>query len=176
MTFSKNDQFFSPMTPTILKNEQYIYFQKTKEFKNTWQISRPLPHSVFQEVLKVFQDFFSVTISHLTTLLQEVFKKRIQNVCKTSSRIRFAITSWRCLEDVLEDKKCYVEDVLKTSSAHLHQDECLLGKILKNYLRRDQFYESCRLITRNFERILVILGTHLFQGVIFRGCFEKQDV
>ena len=46
-------------------------------------------------------------------------------------------------------------------------------KILKNFSWRVQFYKSCRLITRYSWRILLSFGEHLFQGIIFSGCFQK---
>ena len=63
--------------------------------------------------------------------LQDIFARRLfQDVFKTSSRTSLAIMSSRRLEDVLktswETKKCYIEDVFKTSSSCLHQDECFL--------------------------------------------------
>ena len=42
-----------------------------------------------------------------------------------------ANTSWRRLEDVLEDKKCYAEDVFKTSWRCLGKQEMFAGLLLK---------------------------------------------
>ena len=53
------------------------------------------------------------------TYLQYVFLKRLQDVFKTCLQDVFK-TSWKT-------KKCYTEDVLKTSSVRLHQDKCLLN-------------------------------------------------
>ena len=57
------------------------------------------------------------------TYLQYVFLKRLQDVFKTCLQDVFK-TSWKT-------KKCYTEDVLKTSSVRLHQDECLLEHLFK---------------------------------------------
>ena len=74
------------------------------------------------------QDVFKTSSRHL----QDVFARHLlKGVCKTTSRRHFANTSWRLIEDVLEDKKCYSEMLfvlVKTSSTRLHQDEYLLGK------------------------------------------------
>ena len=59
-----------------------------------------------------------------------VFKTSSRRVCKMSCNYVFK-TSSRRLQDVVEDKRMLhwrrLEDVLKTSSVCLHQDECLLG-------------------------------------------------
>ena len=85
---------------------------------------------VFQDVLKTFwrriQDVFAIRLPKMPSRrLQDVFARRI------------AIMSSRRLQDVLEDKKMLhwrrLEDVLKTSSVRLHQDECLLGLLTTSY-------------------------------------------
>ena len=59
MTSTKNDQFFEPPTPTICKNEQQIYFLKTIESANLWQISR-FPHPPFHvDIVNVWSLTFS---------------------------------------------------------------------------------------------------------------------
>ena len=63
----------------------------------------------------VFQDVFSVTLF----IFQDLLKTSWRRVCKRSCNYVFK-TSWKT-------KKCYTEDVLKTSSVRLHQDECLLN-------------------------------------------------
>ena len=49
------------------------------------------------------ENVFSVTIFCLPRRLEDIIARRLAN------------TSWRRLEDVLEDEKCYAEDVFKTS-------------------------------------------------------------
>ena len=49
------------------------------------------------------EDVFSVTFFCLPRRLEDIIARRLAN------------TSWRRLEDVLEDEKCYAEDVFKTS-------------------------------------------------------------
>ena len=95
-----------------------------------------------QQTFLVFQGVFKTTwrrlqrnTFHLPRSLQDVFAIRLR---KTSSRRlqdvfarRLAIMSSRRLQDVLEDKKMLhwrrLQDVFKTSSVRLHQDQCLLG-------------------------------------------------
>ena len=92
---------------------------------------------VFQDLLKTYsrriQDVFAIRLPKTSSRrlpktssrrLQDVFARRLtimssRRVCKTSCNHVFK-TSWKT-------KKCYTEDVLKTSSVRLHQDECLLG-------------------------------------------------
>ena len=78
--------------------------------------------------------------------LEDVFARRLEDVLKTFWR-RLGKTSWRCLEDVLKTSWRRLENVLKTSWRRiaktnilvltktswirLHQDECLLGSLLK---------------------------------------------
>ena len=94
---------------------------------------------LFQDVLKTssrhLQDVFAIRLPKTSSrCLQDVLKTS----CKASSRRlqdrfarRLAIMSSRRLQDVFKTswktKKCYTEDVFKTSSVRLHQDECLLG-------------------------------------------------
>ena len=52
-------------------------------------------------------------------VFQDVFKTFLQNVLQLCLGDVFK-TSWKT-------KKCYTEDIFKTSSVRLHQDECLLG-------------------------------------------------
>ena len=87
---------------------------------------------VFQDILKTssrrLQDVFAIH-------LPKTSSRRLQDVFKTSSRRlqdvfarRLAIMSSRRLQDVLEDKiMLHLQDVCKTTSVRLHQDECLLG-------------------------------------------------
>ena len=112
-------------------------------------------------------------LSHPPRLLQDVFARRLQEDVLQTRFQDVLKTFWRRLG---RQNKCYTEDVYKMSSTRLHEDESLFGKILKNYLWRVQFHESCRLITCNFEMVLLSFGEHLFQGIIFSGCFQKQDM
>ena len=86
-----------------------------------------------QQTFLVFQDVFSVTLfvfqDVIKTYLQDVFLKRLQDVFKTFCKTCLQDVLQLYLQDVLEDKKCYTEDVFKTSSVRLHQDECLLGHL-----------------------------------------------
>ena len=71
--------------------------------------------------------------------LQNVFQRRLQGVFakhlfqdsfKTSSTCLQEDVLQALLEEVLEDKKTYAEEVSNTSSTRLHQEEFLLGKRL----------------------------------------------
>ena len=63
---------------------------------------------------------FSKTSSRrLQDVFRDVFKTCLQNVLQLCLQDVFK-TSWKT-------KKCYTEDIFKTSSVRLHQDECLLG-------------------------------------------------
>ena len=67
----------------------------------------------------------------LQKCLQDVFARRVQDVFKTSCNYVLK-KSWKHLEDVLEYKKMLHQrrqDVFKTSSLRLHQDEWLLGRL-----------------------------------------------
>ena len=59
------------------------------------------------------QDVFSVTLFVFQDLLKTSSRRLPRRVCKTSCNYAFK-TSSRRPQDVLEDKKCYTEDVLKT--------------------------------------------------------------
>ena len=74
------------------------------------------------DVLKTSWRRLQFNIFCLITCLENVLKTSCEVILKTSWRSledvsgrRIANTSWRRLEDVLEDEKCYAEDVLKTS-------------------------------------------------------------
>ena len=115
--------------------EAITFFSKYSYFKEAmrWQIlltsskfQSHLSKKPCQQTFPVFQDAFSIKISLLLRRHQDVFTRRLYNVSfKTSSR-RLANTACRRLEDVLKmswkTKKCYVEDVLNTSSTRLDQD------------------------------------------------------
>ena len=60
------------------------------------------------------EDVFSVTIFRLPRRLQDVFKTYLQDVFKTS---------WKT-------KNCYAEDMLKTSSRRLENQQMFAGKYL----------------------------------------------
>ena len=68
-------------------------------------------------------------------IFQDVFKTSWRRLQRNTFCLPWPLlkTSSRRLQDVLEDKKMLqrrrLEDVLKTSSVRLHQDECLLGNI-----------------------------------------------
>ena len=69
---------------------------------------------------KIVGNVLNITIVHLPRLLD------VSKTCfKISCKYAFKVSS-KCLrlEDVLEDKKCYAEDVFSMSSTRLHQDEC----------------------------------------------------
>ena len=64
------------------------------------------------------------------------------------------------LEDVLKTywktKKCYAEDVLKTSSTRIHQDECLVGMFLSYKLsEKKKIFELLRM--SEMSRLWVII-------------------
>ena len=68
-------------------------------------------------------------------IFQDVFKTSWRRLQRNTFCLPWPLlkTSSRRLQNVLEDKKMLqrrrLEDVLKTSSVRLHQDECLLGNI-----------------------------------------------
>ena len=87
--------FFSPSPANICLDEDVL--------KTTW---------------RRLEDVFSVTFFCLPRRLEGVLKtswrrlpRRLQDVLGR----RIASTSWRRLEDVLEDEKCYVEDVVENN-------------------------------------------------------------
>ena len=75
-----------------------------------------------EDVLKTpwrrLQDVFSVTFFCLPRRLEDIIARRLAN------------TSWRRLEDVLEDEKCYAEDVFKTSWRRLGKQEMFAGMLI----------------------------------------------
>ena len=77
---------------------------------------------VFQDLLKTswrsLQDLFAIRLPKMfSRRLQVAFKTSSRRVCKTSCNYVFKTSR--------KTKKCYIEDVLKTS-VRLHQNECLL--------------------------------------------------
>ena len=97
----------------------YLTQQTFLVSRDVFKTSRRLQHNAFR----------------LPRPLEDVFKTS----CKTSSKMSsrrvckcLAIMSSRRLQDVLKTKKCYTEDVFMTSSVHLHQNECLLGKYVNS--------------------------------------------
>ena len=86
---------------------------------------------VFSVTLFVFQDLWKTSSRRLQDVfairLHKMSSRRLQDVFAR----RLAIMSLRRLQYVLEDKKTLhwrrLEDVFKTSSVRLHQEECLLG-------------------------------------------------
>ena len=106
------------------------------------EIMKYMKSEIAQQTFLVFQDVFKTCWRRVEDVfkayLQYVFVKRLQNVFKTSYKTscNYVLkTSSRRLHDALEDKKMLhsrrLEDVLKTSSVRLHQEECLLGVSLK---------------------------------------------
>ena len=76
----------------------------------------PSKHFLFSKTSsRRLEDVFRVALFRLPRRLQNVF----QNVLQLCLGDVFK-TSWKT-------KKCYTEDIFKTSSVRLHQDECLLG-------------------------------------------------
>ena len=105
---------------------KHFLFSKTssRRFEDVFSVTL----FVFQDVLKMssrrLQDVFAIRFPktssrRLQDVFQDVFKTYVQDVLQL------------CLQDVLEDKKVLhwrrLQDVFKTSSVLLHQDECLLG-------------------------------------------------
>ena len=113
-----------------------------------------------QDVLKMswrhLEDVFKTSWRRLEDALKRSWR-RLENVLKTSWRriaktniLVLTKTSWRRLEDVFWRRKAKAnifvliktswrrllktktKDVFKTSSRHLHQDECLLGKVQRS--------------------------------------------
>ena len=86
--------------------------------RNTFRLPRRL-----EDVFKTYLQY--VYLKRLPDILQDIFKTFPRRVCKTSCNYVFK-TFWKT-------KKCYTEDVFKTSSIRLDQDECLLGTKFGNF-------------------------------------------
>ena len=97
-------------------NVKKTSFGQNKRYKK-------MPSFFLLRVLLFFCESYFSYISCFPRRLQDVFAIRLpktssRRVCKTSCNYVFK-TSWKT-------KKCYTEDVFKTSSVRLYQDECLL--------------------------------------------------
>ena len=70
------------------------------------------------------EDVFSVTFFCLPRRLEDIIARRLANtswrLLKTSCEM-----SWRRLQDVFEEEKCYAEDVL--------ENKCLLGCVINEW-------------------------------------------
>ena len=133
---SKNNHCF------LEQSKKYIIWRKSYSFLNmdSSLSCYPAKMSCFPRSL---EDVFRVTIFHLTRRLQDIFKTYLpdvfqinpQEIFKTSSRrlprLLQDVLTRHLLENVLKTswktKQCFGEDVFKTSSTRLHQDEYLLG-------------------------------------------------
>ena len=109
-----------------------------------WKISGCAPAYIWynppnirlgEDVLKTssrhLQGVFSVRYFCLPRRLEDVLKTSWKRLARRLEDIlgrRIANTSWRRLEDVLEDEKCYAEDVFKTSWRRLGKQEMFAGK------------------------------------------------
>ena len=108
----------------------------SRRLENVFAIRLPKTSSrrfqgVFKSLPRRLQDVFKMSSRRVCkTSCNYVFKTSSRRVCKMSCNYVFK-TSSRRLQDVVEDKRMLhwrrLEDVLKTSSVCLHQDECLLG-------------------------------------------------
>ena len=108
------------MDPAVVKIMQAESLRHLKAMRD---VCNPANISCFprrlEDVLKTSSaQHFSSSICN--TFSSNVFKTSSRRVCKTSCNYVFK-TSWKT-------KKCYTEDVLKTSSVRLHEGESLLGK------------------------------------------------
>ena len=107
MTYTKNDQFSQPPTPTIYKSEQYIYCLKTTDSANKWQISR-LTHNA------------SVWTSEMYGLLNDELYHQVHDTVKHGFLLEITLThlfpmhpfctSWKHqknlqFSDVLKEKR-----------------------------------------------------------------------
>ena len=110
----------------ILLVTQQTFLISQDVFKTSWRrLQRNtfcLPWPLLKTSSRRLQDVFAIRLPKTSSRrLQDVFKTCLQDVLQL------------CFQDVLEDKKMLqrrrLEDVLKTSSVRLHQDECLLGNI-----------------------------------------------
>ena len=111
-----------------------------------WKISGCAPAYIWYNPanIRVGEDVLKTSSRHLQGFFSVTFfclPRRLENVLKTSCK-----TSWRhfrktyCkyvlnptsrrLQEVLEDEKCYAEDVFKTSWRRLENKKCLLGSNL----------------------------------------------
>ena len=130
---------------------------------NTFCLPRPL-----ENVLKTYLQY--VFLKYLQDVLQDVFKTFSRCVCKTSCNYVLK-TSWKT-------KKCYTEDVLKTSSVRLHQDECLLGWIILN-IHPAAYLEPCH-VYQNKSNLYNTENSepwHIDNPEIFRNLkYSKQHI
>ena len=132
----------------IYHSSQQIFLVFQDVFKTSW---RRLQHNTFSSSKtswRRLQDVFAIRLPKASSRrLQDVFARRLQDLFKTFSKRAcktilqddfkktscnyVSKTSSRCLQDVLQDKKMLhwrrLQDVFKTSSVRIHQDECLLG-------------------------------------------------
>ena len=91
--------------------------------------SRCVCRTSSKDILKMYsQDVFE---RHVQDFFKDISNTCFQDVFfKTSLRRLQEDALQTRLKDVLEDKKCYAQDVSKTSSKRLHQDERLLRLII----------------------------------------------
>ena len=89
----------------------------------------PSKHFLFSKTSRRrLEDVFSVAISHLPQLLQDVVKMSSRHLRDIFVR---QLPKISC-HDVLEYKEYYAEDVFSTFSTRFYQDECLQGSILNS--------------------------------------------
>ena len=96
---------------------------------------------LFKHQLKIWKLFIlRCVISQQTFFLVKTYWRSLEDVLKTSWRRlarrledvlgrRIANMSWRRLQDVLEDEKCYAEDAFKTSWRRLGKQEMFAGML-----------------------------------------------
>ena len=82
----------------------------------------------------------SMNIPELHPCLFLFLKTYISLIALTQQTFVLVKTYWRRLQEVLEDKKCYAEGVLKTSWRRLGKQDMFAGKcVVKNCLKDESF-------------------------------------
>ena len=86
-------------------------------FSTFEKVGSPLIDNIYKKICRTSSlvDVFSATFF----AFQGVLKTSWRHICKTSCK-HVLKTSWRRLQEVLEDEKCYAEDVVENK-------KCLLG-------------------------------------------------
>ena len=140
----------------------------------------PSKHFLFSKTsLRRLEDVFSVTLF----VFQDVLKTSSRRICDTSSLNVFKTSSRRLPRRIfLEDKKMLhwrrLQDVSKTSSVRLHQDECLLGSILwklnnvLNFSLKSDLFSISSGIIPYFALSIIFISTAEFKIVLVAEIFS----
>ena len=115
--------FFKMSWRRLQRNKFSSYVCNTSSnnvFKTSWRCLQVVFARRLQDVFKTF-----------LRRLQDVFARRLQEVFKKTSCNYVLKSSWRRLQNVLEDKNMlpwrHLQDIFEASSVRLRQGECFLG-------------------------------------------------